>query len=117
MKTKIELQKIEDEYDAFRNKLKELNEDELKAVTGGNNNITGVTYCLATNGNGEWKEDSNTITSITAISSVVPLAGENITYIDVLNITRTVQAVAHNGYSFKNCTFDLSTNTYTAIFN
>ena len=43
MKTKEELKELKEEYETLTTKLKELTEDELKMVTGGNEGIQAMT--------------------------------------------------------------------------
>ena len=42
MKTKAELKKLKEEFEALNNKLRELSEEELNVVTGGEANILKV---------------------------------------------------------------------------
>ena len=99
------------------NKTVELKEEELEKVSGGNSNVSKITYYLATNGNGEWKENAMTLTSITVVDNSISHQGNTINYTDIYGFNRIVNAIPNDSYSFSNCMFDASTNTFTAVFN
>lgn len=42
MKTQEELKQLKEEYESFSNELKELSDDELKQVTGGDDLVNGI---------------------------------------------------------------------------
>ena len=116
MKTQEELTKLKSEYESLNSKLKELTNDELKIVTGGNVGSIGMTYYLETDGNGVWKENETIVTSITAISGVSH-PGEVISYKDTFHVKRSVTAIPNEGYSYQTCSFNSNTNTYKALFD
>ena len=118
MKTQEELNTLKQEYETLNSKLKELTDDELTQVAGGDANTIKTTYYLATDGNGSWEEyNTFVMTSIIVSGNTVPNPGKTITYKDLLNNERTVSAVANSGYTFQNCSFDSETNTFMATFS
>ena len=76
------------------------------------------TYQLKGDGNGSWIQDGATMESFETTDAALPVVDESgsITYTGTDGQEHTVTATPNTGYTFKECSYDTNTKTYTASF-